>query len=552
MRRLILTITGVLILVSSGFCQVDTLMLVEINNFEIVDNITNLFIEDLNGDDIKELIICTNYFIYIYNSINNDLIWTSPTLVNPEDLMFEDINHDGLLDLSVKDSLNIYLFDPHNYNTIWTSPALDSTYKCYTIGDRNEDGWIDVAIVSKEPFTRFGDPDNCDTAWVDLYDGPLFEQDVGFFILMQNYTYESGYDTFRESPNRITIKKISGENGLEIKIFIFSDTYYRDNMGGDWNIYRYSGNVWLINDIDFYNFCLADIGEILFYDLLNLNENTYLHSLFDRYFICTTPWYASHYRIKYINSFSADTIQNSVVLWEKDYMADVYYWVLDWEGYVIGDIQDENLSTEIFFAYQDSLYLYGFSEGNLVWEIVHQNEIDSVKFIFKSPFLFESSQIICTPYDSYNEYQFVSGTDGFLTSILPDQGIQISGVTDLDNDCTDELLSIQDNSLHIYHLDYYVEIDNPTVLPYSTFIQPNYPNPFNTSTTIEFGLSMDAFVTIDIYDLLGRKVETIVSENQPAGLHKVTWNANDKPSGIYFYKIQAGEYTKTKKMLLLK
>ena len=68
----------------------------------------------------------------------------------------------------------------------------------------------------------------------------------------------------------------------------------------------------------------------------------------------------------------------------------------------------------------------------------------------------------------------------------------------------------------------------------------------NSDTTTEYN------VTINIYDLLGRKVETIVSENKPAGFHQVIWNATDKPSGIYFYKIQEGEYTKTKKMLLLK
>ena len=97
-----------------------------------------------------------------------------------------------------------------------------------------------------------------------------------------------------------------------------------------------------------------------------------------------------------------------------------------------------------------------------------------------------------------------------------------------------------------------VNIDNPTTLPRTTFLQPNYPNPFNASTTIDYGLHQPAHVTLEIYDLLGRKIETLVDDNQPAGLHQVNWNADNLSSGMYFYKIEAGEFIKTKKMMLLK
>ena len=94
-------------------------------------------------------------------------------------------------------------------------------------------------------------------------------------------------------------------------------------------------------------------------------------------------------------------------------------------------------------------------------------------------------------------------------------------------------------------------IDDDITLP-GAFSVSNYPNPFNASTTIRYNLSEPSYVTIDIYDVLGRKVEMLVEQYQQAGCHKVSWNADDNTSGIYFYKIQAGNHSESKKMVLLK
>jgi hypothetical protein len=90
------------------------------------------------------------------------------------------------------------------------------------------------------------------------------------------------------------------------------------------------------------------------------------------------------------------------------------------------------------------------------------------------------------------------------------------------------------------------------VLPESYRLSQNYPNPFNAGTVIEFDLPEQSYVAIGIYDLLGRRVETLVNHVKEAGYHQVTWNAVDQPSGIYFYKIEADDFADTKKMLLLK
>lgn len=83
-------------------------------------------------------------------------------------------------------------------------------------------------------------------------------------------------------------------------------------------------------------------------------------------------------------------------------------------------------------------------------------------------------------------------------------------------------------------------------------LNQNKPNPFNPSTVISFSLPQSEFVTVKIFDMLGREVATLVNNQMTAGSHSVTWNANNLTSGAYFYKISAGTFSEIKKMLLIK
>jgi len=97
-----------------------------------------------------------------------------------------------------------------------------------------------------------------------------------------------------------------------------------------------------------------------------------------------------------------------------------------------------------------------------------------------------------------------------------------------------------------------VGIADDNTKPYSYSISQNYPNPFNASTMIKYELPYESFVSLAIYDILGRKMNTLVNGNQSAGFHQLLWYAGDISSGVYFYKIQANGYTEMKKMILLK
>ncbi|MFA5405335.1 MAG: T9SS type A sorting domain-containing protein [Ignavibacteria bacterium] len=93
---------------------------------------------------------------------------------------------------------------------------------------------------------------------------------------------------------------------------------------------------------------------------------------------------------------------------------------------------------------------------------------------------------------------------------------------------------------------------NTGIIPSNYKLEQNFPNPFNPSTTIRFALPKDGFVSLKMYDALGREVETLVSENLSAGIQEVTYDASKLNSGIYFYRIYTNGFTDTKKMVLVK
>jgi len=83
-------------------------------------------------------------------------------------------------------------------------------------------------------------------------------------------------------------------------------------------------------------------------------------------------------------------------------------------------------------------------------------------------------------------------------------------------------------------------------------LKSNYPNPFNSSTTIEFFLSQSEFVKIEIFSMIGQKVETLLASHLNPGSHRYVWNAKNIASGTYYYLMSAGEFHEVKKMILLR
>jgi hypothetical protein len=122
-----------------------------------------------------------------------------------------------------------------------------------------------------------------------------------------------------------------------------------------------------------------------------------------------------------------------------------------------------------------------------------------------------------------------------------------------------------ENSNWIYHgfwnplvIDWVdVEEGIEAILPHDFSLSQNYPNPFNPQTVIEYALPRDSRVSIVVYNVLGQKVKVLKNEWEEAGYKSVSWDGTNQSgqeigTGIYFYKITAGDFVQTKKMVLLK
>ncbi|UCE65800.1 MAG: T9SS type A sorting domain-containing protein [Candidatus Zixiibacteriota bacterium] len=101
-------------------------------------------------------------------------------------------------------------------------------------------------------------------------------------------------------------------------------------------------------------------------------------------------------------------------------------------------------------------------------------------------------------------------------------------------------------------IDDITAIDEETAKPEDIAISRIYPNPFNSSATIEFSLDKPQFVALAIYDLLGREINTLLESKKPSGTHRIFFDASGLSSGVYFYRLRAGNIIETKRMVLLK
>lgn len=124
----------------------------------------------------------------------------------------------------------------------------------------------------------------------------------------------------------------------------------------------------------------------------------------------------------------------------------------------------------------------------------------------------------------------------------------------------DDIISIQASALvyRLKQLDFNgsykysdeVMVENPAPVDYALY--QNYPNPFNPNTTVKYQIPELSFVTLKIYDVLGSEVKILVDEEKGAGSYRIVFNSGGLPSGIYFYRLQAGDFVETKKMVLLR
>ena len=139
-----------------------------------------------------------------------------------------------------------------------------------------------------------------------------------------------------------------------------------------------------------------------------------------------------------------------------------------------------------------------------------------------------------------NKYYFINQSQSIKNPILiSDSPIEISGTVNNGRPIVVEKTSVTD-------------VAEEKIQPKEFSLAQNYPNPFNPSTTISYTLPIAGLVSLKVYDVLGNEVATLVNEEKTAGNYEVNFNASNLSSGTYIYKISAGDFVQTKKMILMK
>jgi hypothetical protein len=215
-------------------------------------------------------------------------------------------------------------------------------------------------------------------------------------------------------------------------------------------------------------------------------------------------------------------------------------------------------------GYSDKIAYYNTSTRDSIFLFSFNSEAP----VGAALFIFDCSDTLAIPYlystNMYLAYKFSNNELRILIFSLGDASIP-SGPVDLlaiplENACSLTSLEVVDDKGNIMKAELGTTgiSDQPAQnLPKSFALLPNYPNPFNPETYIEYALPSDCQVTFAIYNILGQKVRTLINEHQSAGIKSVRWDGKDDSgnqvsAGVYFYSIKADNFTQTKKMILLK
>ena len=208
-------------------------------------------------------------------------------------------------------------------------------------------------------------------------------------------------------------------------------------------------------------------------------------------------------------------------------------------------ILDENMFEKVFtinsiaFASGDSLNFQQLAGNELLFNNYGQNNLYNLRLVDLSQngeFIFEHNAL---QIDENSGHQLVPDWENLTNSeltILIDEG----------NDGTiDDTIFVKNQATN-------VQDEGSLLSPNSYNLTQNYPNPFNPTTTINYSIPQSGNVLLKVYDILGNEVATLVNEEKNAGVFSVTFDATGLSSGIYFYRMQAGNFIQTRKMLILK
>lgn len=374
---------------------------------------------------------------------------------------------------------------------------------------------------------------NAGNSWYLVYSGDLLVQKMEFagqhgYSACYNLLNQKGdilkTSDFGESWTPANIVSIEGctdiyvnESQVHVSAFL-GDMFHSSNNGNAWT-YDSTLSLYVLNSIGNFNNTLHITSAYMMYKQVNQETWQYVshHGIysFGGFTIHNNNMYiggdnlsATHPAITYTSNYGESWVVQELpqagAVRTIEFVGD--------DGYAVGDIGSDYYRGN----YINNTQTFSFSENTLNGCIWRKRKTDTtwvVDYILPMTNWFGFLKICKAGPDLW-----VAGGDGI---ILKNRGI-ISGISSSANQTTDYSLS------------------------------QNYPNPFNPTTTISFSIPTTAKITLSIFDVNGRKLETLINEQKSPGNYEVEFDGSNFSSGTYFYKITVGEFTETKRMVLIK
>ena len=448
-------------------------------------------------------------------------------------LKITDMNSDNFADYLYNDSTSIKVVDGSDLSVIFET-ALPPGFKIIESGDFNNDAYKDIAIAGVKP-------NMADSGFIDFYGGPEFE-------IMQSMTFEVNGDS-AECPTELLFSNIGGRN------LIIIGTGRRFASWGDYREYRSSGGIIIFSYSD--SGFTREFGEGL---NGSVNAIAFYNYDFQQYVLIKTAGQSSLEEIywgfwwdySWADLFILDGNFNLRSLWHTGLMRDFYHGIISGLNSYAPDNDGDEYA-----------YFYSYDSGNSVSSMVCMNAADSL-VIWRESGDYRDYNIILTEllhgnykdvfiFDSF--FHIRDPWSGYLTEIGQLFGTrgQFQVCSDQDGDGIDEFYYLYRDSVYIYNSGLQTSINyEVNELPAQISLFNNYPNPFNSRTQINFDLTSGSTALLEIYDIQGRKIETVLNQYLQAGNYSISWQPGDLASGVYFCRLITGDADLTDKMVILK
>jgi hypothetical protein len=475
-------------------------VLFAIINFQIVFSQTNLFF------NLKEMV-------------------TLPSIV--QDLSIIDYNGDGFLDYTYRDTSMAYVINGINRDTIANFPIPSGTLKI-AFGDINQDGTADIAVAGRYP-------QSADTSFAIIYDGIYFNIIAGIKV--------SKPDTFADQyPSDIYLGRYFDRNifilGLKVQINSYNPPVHQVAEVGRLMTYYYNNDsIILISD-------RSTDGYAKYITPYHYGAHSYLAIKQVRnYYEYGAPY--GPQRCNRANLYSLDNTLLITYMWESGCSIDPEEAPCE---LLIGK-PGLGQNDQIFVLCHDSLFCLGewsISSHNFDYYITLAKIGESTE---RSLLYFSNSSFNHWLYKIYDPLNGQLNDSGQTSTHV--RGFQVT--KDQENDGIDEYYFLSQNTVYIYNLTMGSGIDDDkSILPNNYCSVSNYPNPFNSSTEIQFELSQPFQVNLKIYNIEGRETAILLDDYLNSGKYYIKWDAKNVPSGIYFVRLAANNNIATHKLILLK